>query len=451
MRKNIYTFLAICVLLTGLLSNTYAVAENMQVNGPTDSTDIVESVDSVNSYIWEGYVEFPLNVSVLDTAYMDNHALLETIDSLANSMETDADSIIITGTASPEGREKFNLELAGNRVQTFKNYLVDNYNFHDSDFVRTQVRVFQWKEIIPELKSDSLLPDSAAVIKVLETPNTTEFSKGWTLRTKHKDAYHYINDKYLTFLRKGQVSVYYHHVVPVPVIFLPVDTVPEEPQIEEPQPIEQKEKKLHREVMSVKTNLLLDGAWIPGYDDWCPIPNVAVEFYPRKGHFTYGASVDFPWWSHYDEHKYFQLLNIQLESRFYFHASRSEGAAFRGMFANAYVHAGLASICFDANHGWMGEGLGGGLGIGYVLPLGKKQHIRMEFAAQFGAVWCGYDPYQYESPVQPAEHDNLYYYKWTQDASLFQPRMYRWMWLGPTRVGITLSADLIYRKKSKTE
>ena len=72
-----------------------------------------------------------------------------------------------------------------------------------------------------------------------------------------------------------------------------------------------------RELLSVKTNLLLDGAYVPGYDRWCPIPNVAIEYYPLHGHFTYGASIDFPWWQDYWHQKYFQIRNYQLEARYY--------------------------------------------------------------------------------------------------------------------------------------
>lgn len=37
-----------------------------------------------------------------------------------------------------------------------------------------------------------------------------------------------------------------------------------------------------REVLSVKTNVLFDFAYMPGYDRFCPIPNVALEYYPRE-------------------------------------------------------------------------------------------------------------------------------------------------------------------------
>ena len=214
-----------------------------------------------------------------------------------------------------------------------------------------------------------------------------------------------------------------------------------------------------REWMSVKTNLLLDLAYVPGYNRWCPIPNIAVEFYPKRGHFTFGASLDFPWWQHYNAHKFFQIRNYQLEARYYLKRSRAYdayginetngGAAFRGFYLQAYAHGGLYSICFNADHGWEGEGIGGGLGAGYVLPLSKDGHWRMEFAAQFGYFVTKYDPYVFEHPVYKDFKDNLYYYDFKGDPDRFHRRDHRFTWFGPTRVGVTLSYDLLYRRKAK--
>ena len=210
-----------------------------------------------------------------------------------------------------------------------------------------------------------------------------------------------------------------------------------------------------RELLAIKTNLLFDFAYMPGYNRWCPIPNVALEFYPLRGHFTVGASFDCPWWQDYDAHKYFQIRNYQVEGRYYFRSGSisknppGEGPAFRGLYLSAYAHLGLFGICFDEDSGWEGEGVGGGLGFGYVQRLGKKGHWRLEFGAQVGFLRCKYDPYQYENPVNPALHDNLYYYKWTGKPELFRERQYRFTWIGPTRVGITLSYDLLYRRQAK--
>lgn len=211
-----------------------------------------------------------------------------------------------------------------------------------------------------------------------------------------------------------------------------------------------------REVLSIKTNLLFDFAYVPGYDRWCPIPNVAVEYYPLRGHFTFGASFDGPWWQHYREHKYFQIRNYQLEARYYLRSGDindvgiGNGAAFKGWYAKAYAHAGLFSICFDADRGWEGEGFGAGLGIGYVMPISRNEHWRLEFGAQFGYFWCKHDPYQFLCPIDPLKHkEQWYYYKWTLDADLFKKRQHQWSWIGPTRIDITLSYDLFYRPNHK--
>lgn len=210
-----------------------------------------------------------------------------------------------------------------------------------------------------------------------------------------------------------------------------------------------------RELLSVKTNLLFDFAYMPGYDRFCPIPNVAIEYYPLHGHFTYGASFDGPWWQHYDEHKYFQLRNYQLHTRYYLRSGdislrkTGKGAAFKGLFFSAYANANLYNICFDEHRGWEGEGWGAGLGIGYVLPLGGKEHWRLEFGLQAGYYQTDYDPYQWKCPVNPDRDPLQYYYKWYGDAKDFKKRQHRYTWFGPTRVDITLSYDLLYRKVKK--
>ncbi len=220
--------------------------------------------------------------------------------------------------------------------------------------------------------------------------------------------------------------------------------------------IQQDERIPRREWLSVKTNLLLDGAYMPfGYNRWCPIPNIALEYYPLHGHFTYGASLDFPWWRHYDKHKFFELRNYQLETRYYLrsgdvhHNIPGQGAAYKGFYLQGYIHAGVYLFCFNADKGWTGEYLGGGVGCGYVMPLSKKGHWRMEFGVQFGLIYSGYDPFQYEYRGGVDLHDNLYYYDWTLSPSLFKKRQYRYTWFGPTRIGITISYDLLYRRHAK--
>ena len=238
------------------------------------------------------------------------------------------------------------------------------------------------------------------------------------------------------------------------------DTLLQQPPKTEPKTetvAETRTENPRRELLSIKTNLLFDFAYMPGYNRFCPIPNVAIEYYPLHGHFTYGASFDGPWWQHYEAHKYFQLRNYQLHSRYYFRngdislRKPGEGAAYKGWFVSAYAHAYLYNICFGEKRGWEGEGWGAGLGIGYVLPLGKKEHWRLEFGLQAGYLQTDYDPYQWRCPIDPGSDVERYYYKWYGDAKDFKKRQHRYSWMGPTRVEVTLSYDLLYRKRNQTK
>ena len=84
-----------------------------------------------------------------------------------------------------------------------------------------------------------------------------------------------------------------------------------------------------------------------------------------------------------------------------------------------------------------------------MMPISKNGHWRLDFGLQVGWLTCRYDPYQYENLINLDYHDDLYYYRWTGKASDFKERQYRFNWLGPTRVGITLTYDLLYRRQNK--
>lgn len=220
-----------------------------------------------------------------------------------------------------------------------------------------------------------------------------------------------------------------------------------------------KNDSVKRERLSLKTNLLQDVAYVPQYG-FAPIWNIQLEYYPLRGHWTYGASLDIPWWQNQKkEHKYFQIRNWQIETRRYF----QESGSFRGWYAQAYANAGKYGIGFSDTKGWQGEGWGAGLGAGYVWRLGKKReavrlpdgqlwtdrhHWRLEAGIQVGYFRTKYDPYVYGDPVDRHE-DELYYYDWLGLAKDFKRRQYLFTWLGPTRIGITLTYDIFYRKQRK--
>jgi len=407
---------------------------------------------------------------------------------LINSTDYRLVRVVIRGAASPEGPRKFNEYLAEKRAETLLKFLNSHLTVpigKDKLVMDSQTGAEDYRTLclLMQRAGDADYERVKAICDKYLPTEQFDSLKTALMKCDHQRLFWRLHREYFRKLRAARVNLFFAHVqAPEEPAEPVVEEVKEEPVVEEvkeeptePEPVVEEVKEEptepkpvveevlpeavpevvkvpRREVLSVKSNLLFDVAYVPGYDRWCPIPNVAVEFYPRKGHFTYGASIDFPWWQHYWKHKYFQIRNYQVESRYYFRSGSidknppGEGAAFRGFYLQGYAHAALFGICFGPNRGWVGEGLGGGIGAGYVMPLTKSGHWRLEFGAQVGYFACRYDPYQFENPVNPNYVDHLYYYKWTLSPDLFKKRQYHFNWFGPTRIGVTLTYDLLYKR-----
>ena len=416
-----------------------------------------------------GAVVFPVNRYDLPT---DSRLLQELADSIIPRINSDSLELaymVVRGAASPEGPTRWNETLAHKRTMALFHFINSRLAFPVSEErFRLNAEVEDYR-MLCLLMSEVADADYDTVKQLcdkhLPTGDTAAL-KTALRRLQGGRLWRRLLSAYFPKLRAARIVIYFRKAQPTAPVGEPAPVVepaaPDtvvlqpvaEPQVVTPLPIDVVEPR--RELLSVKTNLLFDLAYMPGYNRWCPIPNIAVEYYPTRGHLTLGASLDCPWWQHYDDYKFFQVRNYQLEARYYLRSGHilsnppGQGAAFRGLYLQAYAHAGLFSICFSADRGWEGEGAGAGLGLGYVLPLSRKGHWRLEFGAQFGFFRCKYDPYQFRYRGDNAPDDRLYYYDWTLSPDLFKRRQYRKTWIGPTRIGITLTYDLLYRRNHRS-
>lgn len=375
------------------------------------------------------------------------------------------DSGIIIGraSASPEGSLHINTQLANARKASM-NALLSSYGIN-TNLIRYNVAPmdFPLMRALMKLRKDDYLP----VVDSLMTQYAADVMllKEAMIRQDRGKLWQHLYHNYFPSLRSVRIMAIKRaekeedkrEEIERKENERKENEIEKIEEIEKTEKIEKEETEgdERRELMSVKTNLLFDLAYMPGYNRFCPIPNVAIEFYPLRGHFTYGASFDTPWWKHYSKHKYFQLRNYQVHTRYYLRRGdieeRKPGkeAAFKGFFFSAYAHAYLYNICFSEKRGWEGEGWGAGIGAGYVMPIDRKEHWRLEFGLQLGYLNTLYDPYQWRCPVDPGTDIDRYYYKWYGNAKDFKKRQHSYSWIGPTRVEITLSYDLIYRHKER--
>lgn len=380
--------------------------------------------------------------------------------------------LVIRGSASPEGPVANNTWLAQQRAQS----LVDSLRryvtlpatsieerFINEDYFglarMLEKSSFKYRDQVIDIINNS--PDAATTKKRLRSLN-----RGRVWETLLRD--------YFPTLRATRVVMVISrkpYEIPKTVTVVEVPVTPPQFEvrptlIEEPSPVVIEKPAPRRELWAVKTNLLFYGAYVPQYG-WCPMPNIEVEYLPKHGHWTWAGSFDMPWWqsSAYNDrttvstgknHKFFQVRNYQLMARWYSH--RGDGAdGFHGFYMYPYVNVTVYGIGFTNVKGWMGEAYGGGLGLGWKIPLGKLRgkdgfrtrgsHWYLELGLQAGGFYTRYDPYVWGNPINGSTADGHYYYRYTGSPSLFHKRDHDKVFFGPTRVSITIAYDLIYRSR----
>jgi len=402
-----------------------------------------------------GKLVFPINRYDMPANSQLLRQLREEVIPMINRDSLEMVCMVIRGAASPEGPQRFNRFLGEQRAKTLADFVNSRLAIpvaEDRQVFDIEYEDYATLCLMMEQQGDSDADTVRALCERYTPDRDFRHLKLALQGIGHGRLWRRLQKEYFSELRAARIVIFLKKITPYRLP--PVDGVAVAPPRRAPHITDlyqavnttmlSAERQPRRELLSVKTNLLFDFAYVPGYNRWCPIPNIAVEYYPRRGHFTYGASIDFPWWKDYWAHKYFEVRNYQLETRYYLKTHQSP--AFSGFYLQGYAHAGIFCLCFNADKGWIGEAVGAGVGLGYVLPISRNGHWRLEFGAQFGIMLAKYDPFQFEYRGKFDLQDHLYYYDWTRPAHEFKQRQYRYTWFGPTRIGITLTYDLLYRR-----
>lgn len=196
--------------------------------------------------------------------------------------------------------------------------------------------------------------------------------------------------------------------------------------------------------LNVRTNLLYDLFYMPHFG-FAPMWNIGVEYYPRKGHFTYSLWFMEPYYHRWGRNKFFQIRDYEFETRFYFRGTKR--ADYRGFYVSAALDFNVFGVGLGKRKGWEGEGAGAQATLGYVQPLCRHHQWKLQFVVGAGFYMSQYDPYLYGIPDYFGHReDGLYYYNTNLYRHEFKKRQHRYTWFGPTQLAITLSYDLLWRK-----
>lgn len=187
-------------------------------------------------------------------------------------------------------------------------------------------------------------------------------------------------------------------------------------------------------LLGVSTNLIYDATFIPHYG-FTSVPSFSIEYYPDRGNWTFGADVDWSHWLHYEGHRFNQIHNITLNARRYF---KSGEDSFKGLYLLGNINTVQYGLGWDAK-GWEGEAVGLSAGIGNKWRFAR---IYIDVGVCVGALYSRFDPY-----VWGNDATKWYYYDYIGKPEDFRERSKSLLWLGPTRVWISIGFDLLMRKK----
>jgi hypothetical protein len=408
------------------------------------------------------------------------------------------DSVSVVAYASPEGVYEHNLKLSRNRAREFNTAIKQRIGLHAMDIpIRVTSGGEAWGQLRYRVAMDSTMSEAAKsrTLTLLDDDSIPRDTKKWRMMHNYLgstlqegDVYHWLLLNHYRYLRCLSIKIYVRDVDInasqdndnnlVSGNLENVTTEVQHPDDAErdsrdkPEnddaviPDSDRESHANQEtvndengegksqddnmplipdanwsgarvgtpIIGISTNLIYDITWIPNYGI-TSVPSFSLEYYPARGHWTFGADLDWSHWLHYPEHRFNQIHNLTLHARRYF-KSGEEG--FRGLYLKGSLNAVQYGLGWDA-HGWEGEGAGISVGIGHKWNWGR---FFLDTGIDMGFLYSRYDPY-----VWGNDANQWYYYDYAGDPNEFVERRMVLNWFGPTRAYISIGFDLFKRKK----
>lgn len=263
-------------------------------------------------------------------------------------------SMVIEGSASPEGPVKGNVRLANDRAANLKDYILGMF---------------------PEMEGKITL--ISKVFEPTEPKNYPNLRYGRILSMEVEKE----------VVEEQPVVEEVEEVVEV------ADTTVTEPEPVVVPPVE--EKKIRNTVAAVKTNLLYDAV---------TALNLEVEV-PIGDRFSVMVEDVFPWWE--TGNKYcFQVWEMGVEARYWFKPWNRIGTEkLRGFFVGPYVMSAKYDFQWDKKINYQGEMWSAGATFGYATAIGRHKRVNLEFSISLGYMQSPYRHYLPTDDYSKLIHD----------------------------------------------
>ena len=370
-------------------------------------------------------VDFRMNSIEIDTLYNDNSQVIKDLKEYLTSLSQDTtitiNNLSLSGFASPDGTDKINTRMVKGRLNAIENLVLSNINIADSIITRNEQHL-SWNnlklmvqesnlyrkgdvltiidEIIDLESSNTPYNQSVLKLKELEKGNIWEeidhlfFNKmrsaSVIFSTKEKEIVNQKSvqkDSTIVAIVEKELAIEDAPVVPVVpvkieeemIIDTNISLMTSKPEIV---PMTEDEIGDWHQGLYLKTNVLGLGL---------AMVNTAVEI-DLMQHLSLTLPIYYSAWNYFKQTIKFRTLMTQPELRYWL--SEENDGFFGG------VHFGLAyyNFAFDGDYRYQDHdtktpSLGGGISLGYRMPISKNNKWSIEFLIGGGVYGLHYDTY----------------------------------------------------------
>ena len=157
------------------------------------------------------FIDFPVNVAVINDKYSNNAAelnkIIETINTIKKDSNVSITHISIHGYASPDGPLRINERLSRERTQALKEYVSRLYTFEGKD-IHTSYTPEDW-EGFEALLGDTVFQQKEAIMRIVTSDRHPDH-KEKMIKSRFPAFYRFASRHWFTLLRHSDYTIKYH-------------------------------------------------------------------------------------------------------------------------------------------------------------------------------------------------------------------------------------------------